>query len=239
MWSSAPTGALYDNDAGIRGTGRPGVRPVRGALDGTYREVGGPPTSSRNRRWFALQVFGLTRQVRSSFPHRATARWGPRCGPYGVLGGFAGIRYTGRPGVRPVRKGSRRAWEKDRLPRQSPCGRSPGVLHIGAAAPVWSFLKGGVQRGEKAKAPLWFLFLFCCLFSFWKSKRRKANHRPPIRRTTLFPPPGQGVKSPASRQRSCQRWLRRHPASARPCRRPWRSRACRRPCRRRRHRRRG
>ena len=23
----------------------------------------------------------------------------------------------------------------------------PGVLHIGAAAPVWSFLKGGVQRG--------------------------------------------------------------------------------------------
>ena len=34
--------------------------------------------SSRNRLNLGLQVFALRRQVRSSFPHRATARWGPR-----------------------------------------------------------------------------------------------------------------------------------------------------------------
>ena len=35
-------------------------------------------TSSRNRLNLGLQVFALRRTVRSSFPHRATARWGPR-----------------------------------------------------------------------------------------------------------------------------------------------------------------
>ena len=34
-------------------------------------------TSSRNRRWLGLQVFALTRTVRSSSPHAATAARGP------------------------------------------------------------------------------------------------------------------------------------------------------------------
>ena len=38
---------------------------------------GGFRTSSRNRRWLGLQVFALTRTVRSSFPHAATAARGP------------------------------------------------------------------------------------------------------------------------------------------------------------------
>ncbi len=42
------------------------------------RNQRGLSTSSRNRRWLGLQVFALTRTVRSSFPHAATAARGPR-----------------------------------------------------------------------------------------------------------------------------------------------------------------
>ena len=62
-------------------------------------------------------------------------------------------------------------------------GRSPGVLHIGAAAPVWS-VKEGVQRGEIEIPPL-VSFSLLLLFPFWKPKKGKANPRPPLRRATL------------------------------------------------------
>ena len=54
----------------------------------------GSAASSREPLNLGLQVFALRRWLGSSFPHRATARWGPhlraakRGGPYNMWGSF-------------------------------------------------------------------------------------------------------------------------------------------------------
>ena len=63
--------------AAVAAAGSP-IRRVRAENRRTGR-----PASSREPLNLGLQVFALRRWLGSSFPHRATARWGPRCGPYG------------------------------------------------------------------------------------------------------------------------------------------------------------
>ncbi len=73
-------------------------------------------------------------------------------GPYGFLGKFPrnskdGPMWSPAPTGNLFKHnspGSRRARESP-FPALAPPRALPGVLHTGAAAPVWSFLKGGVQ----------------------------------------------------------------------------------------------
>ena len=132
-------------------TGRTGVRPVCRLPDNPSinpvraAALGGPrisETPHSKRLW-----------LRHHF--RLRAAW--RGGPYrSVSIGYCGIRWShgppraaartaliiarrltgaGRPGVRPVRKGSHRAWESA-FSATAPVRALPGVLHIGARKPL-------------------------------------------------------------------------------------------------------
>ena len=125
--------------------------------------------------------------------------------------GVWGIRRCVGPAGCPARTGCdvRNAADSVRaFPRGSPHrGRGPCVV----------VLRGSPEGGKYESPPL-VAFSLLLLFSLWRPKERKANHRPPVRRTPYTPHRGEAFRSISASAGTAPPPRRRPAWPKRPCR---------------------